>query len=131
MHFRSLCNWSVEITKLRSHCFPVNFEHGDVDPVAFGELKAGLSYEFPDRRESSRDGVDPNLSVYVKTDQLTYSNMTRSARGKKYSNPLMLPFTFKKGSFRVSKLFKRLWVHIPDNPKILSFYWLKFSKCNA
>ena len=68
--------------RVRYFCFSVNFEHGDVDPNSFGDLRAGLTYEFPGRRESSTAGADPNLKVFVKTDQLTYSNMTRSARGK-------------------------------------------------
>jgi len=62
--------------------FQVNFEHGQVDPDSFSTFEAGLKYEFPEVRPNKKEASEePKLKVSIKTDQLTYSNMTRSISG--------------------------------------------------
>ena len=65
------------------YSFPVNFEHGEVDPTAFETFRAGMSFSFPEERLGQNvTSIEPKLKVFVKSDQLTYSNVTRSASGK-------------------------------------------------
>jgi hypothetical protein len=62
--------------------FQVNFEHGQVDHDSFATFEAGLKYEFPEVRPNKKEASEePKLKVSIKTDQLTYSNMTRSISG--------------------------------------------------
>jgi hypothetical protein len=53
-----------------------------VDPDSFATFEAGLKYEFPEVRPNKKEASEePKLKVSIKTDQLTYSNMTRSISG--------------------------------------------------
>lgn len=60
----------------------MNFAHGQIDPESFEGLKAGLNYDFPEDKINRKEtSVEPKLKVFVKSDHLTYSNLTSAAKG--------------------------------------------------
>lgn len=59
----------------------VHFEHGQVNPDAFEDFRAGLTYDFPDeQKDISKISSEPKLEVYVKSKHLTYSNEAPAAK---------------------------------------------------